>query len=58
MDQTRRIELGDKLVWHSKGPIETAFEYNGNLLPKMKEKQLKTVACVCLQLMAIPIMGS
>jgi hypothetical protein len=28
MDQTRITELGDKLVWHSKGPIETAFKYN------------------------------
>jgi hypothetical protein len=28
MDQTCRTELGDKLVWHSKGPIETAIEYN------------------------------
>jgi hypothetical protein len=28
MDQTHRNELGDKLVWHSKGPLETALEYN------------------------------
>jgi hypothetical protein len=28
MDQTCRTQLGDKLVWHSKGPIETAFKYN------------------------------
>jgi len=28
MNQTRRTELGDKLVWHSKGPVETALKYN------------------------------
>jgi len=28
MDQTRKTELGDKLVWHSKGPLEIALEYN------------------------------
>jgi len=28
MNQTHRTELGDKLVWHSKGPIEMSFEYN------------------------------
>lgn len=28
MDQTHKTELGDKLVWHSKGPVEMALEYN------------------------------
>jgi hypothetical protein len=32
MDQTSRTELGNKLVWHSKGPIETAFKYNRYVL--------------------------
>jgi hypothetical protein len=66
MDQTRRAELGDKLVWHSKGPLETALEYNryvvnDNLFRTVVQdegKKPKTVACVYLQLMTIPIMES
>jgi hypothetical protein len=28
MDDIRLTELGKKLEWHSKGPMQTAFEYN------------------------------
>jgi hypothetical protein len=28
MDKRRRNEIGKKLVWHSKGPVQTAFQYN------------------------------
>jgi hypothetical protein len=44
MDQTRRTELEDKLVsvvWHSKRPIETAFEYNRYVV---SSKLFRTVA--------------
>jgi hypothetical protein len=27
-DQTRWIELGDKLVWHAKGLVKTTLKYN------------------------------
>jgi hypothetical protein len=47
MDQTRRTELGDKLVWHSKGLVETALEYNryvvnGKLFHTLAQDEGKT----------------
>ena len=42
-----RNELGEKLVWHSKGPVQTAFEYNryvvnGNLFQTLSHDEGKT----------------
>jgi len=28
LDETRKNELGEKLVWHSKGPMQSAVEFN------------------------------
>jgi hypothetical protein len=65
MNQTRRTELGDKLVWHPQGPIETTLEYNRYVV---NEKLFRTLAQdegkttqnsgVCRQLMVIHITGS
>jgi hypothetical protein len=47
MDERRRNELGEKLVWHSKGPVQTALEYNryvvnGNLFRILSHDEGKT----------------
>jgi hypothetical protein len=47
VDETRRNELGEKLVWHSKGPVQTALEYNryvvnGNLFRILSHDEGKT----------------
>jgi hypothetical protein len=54
LDKADRIELGEKLVTHAKGPMFDAIEYkryvvNGVLYRTLdvdEEKKVKTVECV------------
>jgi hypothetical protein len=55
MDKRRRNELGKKLVWHSKGPVQTVLEYNcyvvnGNLFQILSHDEGKITqnSCVCV----------